>query len=440
MDSELILELAAIFVLVLANGLFALAEFSIISSRVSRLAQKKAERKLGADRARRLRADPERFLASIQVGITLVTALLGVFSGVTIVAKVEIWLAQAPWQWVVDSAGSLALGLVVVGLTILSVVLGELVPKYIALSYPERYARYVAGPVLFFITLTGPFSRLLSWLAASIVRLLGFKRGDHHHHVSEEEINQMLLDGRHRGVFDDTEQEFIRSVFDFADSTVRRAMTPRPDVIAIERSANPSDILQLILKEGYSRYPVYEETIDKVVGILHSKDLMARTVELDQVTLSGLMRAPMFVPDSMPLPKLLREFQRGRNHLAVVLDEFGGTAGIITLEDIIEELVGEIQDEYDTEAAPIVKHSAFLLYADGDVWPGDANELIDSHLPEDQHDTLAGLIMATLGRLPRKYETVEIADARVTVLAKSGNRILRLKVEKTSEVREHRES
>jgi putative hemolysin len=161
MDGELVLELAAIVVLVLANGLFALAEFSIISSRLTRLAQKKAERKLGADRARRLRADPERFLASIQVGITLVTALLGVFSGVTIVAKVDTWLLQAPWQWVVESAGSIALGMVVVGLTILSVVLGELVPKYIALSYPERYARYVAGPVLFFITLTGPFSRLL---------------------------------------------------------------------------------------------------------------------------------------------------------------------------------------------------------------------------------------------------------------------------------------
>ena len=434
MGRELVLELAAILVLVIANGLFALAEFSIISSRVSRLAQKKAERKWGAERARKLRADPDRFLASIQVGITLSTAMLGVFSGATMVAKVETWLVQAPWNWVVDSATSLALGMVVLGITILSVVLGELVPKYIALSYPERYARYVAGPAQFFITFTAPFSRLLSWLAGSIVRLLGFKRTDTQHHVTEEEINQMLLDGRHRGVFNDTEQEFIRSVFDFADSTVRRAMTPRPDVIALERSANPSDILQLILREGYSRYPVYEDTVDKVVGILHSKDLMARTVELDKVTLAGLMRVPVFVPDSMPLPRLLREFQRGRNHMAIVLDEFGGTAGIITLEDIIEELVGEIQDEYDTEAAPIIKHSSTLLYADGDVWPGDANELIDSHLPEEGHDTLAGLIMATLGRLPHKHETVEIADARLTVLAKSGNRILRLKVEKIAEL------
>lgn len=433
MDRELILELVAILVLVIANGLFVLIEFSIISSRVSRLAQKRAERKWGAERARKLRAEPDRFLASIQVGITLVTALLGVYSGATIVDKVEFLLANSQWRWAADSAASLALGIVVVGITILSVVLGELVPKFIALSNPERYARYFAGPAEFFIVLTAPFSRLLSWISSSIVRLLGFKRSDSHHHITEDEINQMLLDGRHRGVFDDTEQEFIRSVFDFADSTVRRAMTPRPDVVAIERAANPADILQLILREGYSRYPVYEDTIDKVVGVLHSKDLMARTVELDKVKLDSLMRVPVFVPDSMPLPRLLREFQRGRNHMAIVLDEFGGTAGIITLEDIIEELVGEIQDEYDTEAAPIVKHSGTLLYADGDVWPGDANELIDSHLPEEGHDTLAGLIMTTLGRLPRKHETVKIADARLTVLAKSGNRILRLKVEKIAD-------
>jgi len=430
MDGNLIFELLALFVLVLANGFFALAEFSIISSRTSRLAQKTSERKWGAHRARRLRASPDRFLASIQVGITLVTALLGVFSGATLVAKIEVWLARSPWTWMVESATSIAVVAVVIGITILTVVLGELVPKYIALSFPERYARYVAFPAGLFITLTAPFSRMLSWLANLVVRLLGIRRGDGQHHVTEEEINQMLRDGRSRGVFDDTEQEFVRSVFDFTDSTVRRALTPRPDVVAIDRSADRAEILTTISEEGYSRYPVFEETIDHVVGIIHTKDLIARHVDPASLDVGALMRPPLFVPDSMPLPRLLKEFQRGRNHMAIVLDEFGGTAGIITLEDILEELVGEIQDEYDTEAAPIVQQSATALYADGDVWPGDANELIDSHLPEDDHDTLAGLIMETLGRLPRKHEAVTIADAKLTVLAKSENRILRLKVEK----------
>jgi len=430
MDGNLIFELLAIFVLVLANGFFALAEFSIISSRISRLAQKTSERKWGAHRARRLRANPDRFLASIQVGITLVTALLGVFSGATMVAKIQVWLARSPWTWMVESATSLAVVVVVIGITVLTVVLGELVPKYIALSFPERYARYVAIPAGLFITLTSPFSRMLSWLANLIVRLLGIRRGDGQHHITEEEINQMLRDGRSRGVFDDTEQEFVRSVFDFTDSTVRRALTPRPDVVAIDRSADRAEILKTISEEGYSRYPVFEETIDHVVGVIHTKDLIARHVDPASIDVGGLMRPPLFVPDSMPLPRLLKEFQRGRNHMAIVLDEFGGTAGIITLEDILEELVGEIQDEYDTEAAPIVQQSATALYANGDVWPGDANELIDSHLPEDDHDTLAGLIMETLGRLPQKHEAVTIADAKLTVLAKSENRILRLKVER----------
>ncbi|MEW5795583.1 MAG: hemolysin family protein [Candidatus Zixiibacteriota bacterium] len=432
MDRELLLELAAIVVLVLANGLFALAEFSIISSRLSRLAQKSAEKKWGATRARKLRSDPERFLASIQVGITLVTALMGVFSGATIVAKIEAALMHSPWQWVVESATTLAMGLVVVGITILSVVIGELVPKYIALSYPERFARYVAAPAGVFIKLTAPFSRMLSWQANAIVRMLGFKRSDSHHHVTEEEINVMVLEGKRRGVFDETEHEFIRSVFDFADSTARRAMTPRPDVIALDRTADPEAILRTITEQGYSRYPVYEETIDKVIGVIHTKDLIERRVDLGRIDLGALIRPALFVPDSMPLPRLLKEFQRGRNHMAIVLDEFGGTAGIITIEDILEELVGEIQDEYDAEPAPIARLSESSLFADGDVWPGDANELIDSHLPEDEHDTLAGLLLEALGRLPDKYEAVNIADARLTVLAKSENRILRLKVEKIS--------
>jgi putative hemolysin len=283
-------------------------------------------------------------------------------------------------------------------------------------------------PAGVFIKLTAPFSRLLSWMANAIVRMLGLKGTDHH--VTEDEINQMLLEGTRRGVFEDTEHEFVRSVFDFADSTARRAMTPRPDVIALERSTDSAVILSIIREQEYSRYPVYEETIDRVVGIIHTKDLLDPALDLNHINLGPLLRPVLFVPDSMPLMKLLKDFQRGRNHMAVVLDEYGGTAGIITIEDILEELVGEIQDEYDTEQAPLVRQSETTLYADGDVWPGDANELIDSHMPEDEHNTLAGLIMTTLGRLPDRYETVVIADARLTVLAKSENRIVRLKVEK----------
>ena len=279
MDRDLFIELVAIFLLVVANGLFALAEFSVISSRLSRLAQKRAERKWGAARAERLRADPDRFLASIQVGITLVAVLLGVLSGATLVAKLEVYLGQSSWSFIANSATSIAVALVVFLITVLSVVLGELVPKYIALSFPEKYARYVAGPAAAFIWITAPFSRLLSWLASWTVRLIGIKRSAGRQQITEEEINQMLLDGLKYGVFDDTEQEFVRSVFDFSDSTVRRALTPRPDVVAFERSAGSDQVLSTIRQQGYSRYPVFEDTIDNVIGIIYAKDLIGRQLD-----------------------------------------------------------------------------------------------------------------------------------------------------------------
>lgn len=430
MESRLLLELLAILVLVLANGFFALAEFSIIASRGSRLEQKKVEGKAGAAKAVKLRSRPENFLASIQVGITLVGALLGVFSGATMVAKLQTLVEQTGIPLLAESATSISVVLVVLAITVLSVVIGELVPKYMALARPERYARYVAAPISIFTIISAPFSRLLSNIAGLIVRAMGIQRDGAAQQITEDEINQMLIDGSKRGVFEATEQQFIRSVFEFTDSTVRRAMKPRPDVVAFERNSSSEKIFETIVENGYSRYPVYEDNIDKVVGIIYVKDLINKGTDLNNIDLSDMNREPMFVPDSMPLPKLLRDFQKGKNHMAIVLDEFGGTAGIITLEDVLEELVGEIQDEYDAESAPLVKQSDVVAYAAGDVWPGDVNDLMDTHLPEDSFDTLAGLYMETIGRLPEKNETLDIKDVRLTILAKDENRILRLKLER----------
>jgi putative hemolysin len=430
MDSRLIIEFVAILALVVANGFFALSEFSIIASRTSRLRRKRAEGKWGAASAEKLRVHPERFLASIQVGITLVGAMLGVFSGATVVDQLEVYFGRSSITFIAESATTISMLSVVLAITILSVVIGELVPKYMALTHPERFARYLAAPTGLFIKISAPFSRLLSMSAGLIVRIIGFKPAIAQQQSTEEEINQIILDGRRRGVFDATEQQFVRSVFEFTDSTVRRAMKPRTDVVGIERSMSSDEILDIIVENGYSRYPIYERTIDKVTGIIYTKDLIDRQTQGTPIELSALLRDAVFVPDSMPLPRLLREFQKGKNHMAVVLDEFGGTAGIITLEDVLEELVGEIQDEYDAEAAPVVRHSDSVVYADGDVWPGEVNEILDSHMPEDSHDTLAGLLMETTGRLPEKNETIDIADVRLTILAKDENRILRLKLEK----------
>ena len=434
MGSQALFEILAILVLVLANGFFALSEFSIIASRSSKLRQKVEEGKKGAATAERIRKNPEKFLATIQVGITLVGSLVGVFSGVTIVKKLESLIAEIPIQRIADAATPISVVVVVILITVLSVVLGELVPKYLALTYPERYARRVAHPINLFIKVTSFFSRFLSGLATFVVRLLGVRREPSQEVVTEEEINQMILEGKDKGIFDETEEEFVRSVFEFADATVSRAMTPRPDVVAFEVKTDPGKIISTVIEHGYSRYPIYEETIDNVIGVIYTKDLIRPNIDLNNIILRDILRKPLFVPDSMPLSRLLREFQKGKNHMAVVLDEFGGTDGIITIEDILEELVGEIQDEYDdNETAPLVKHSDTVAFAEGAVWPGDINEMFKSHLPEDDNDTLAGLFLDTVGRMPEKNESVEIADIRMTILEKDENRILRLKIEKITD-------
>jgi putative hemolysin len=429
-NSQLVWELLAIFVLILANGFFSLAEFSIIASRKSKLRQKLEQNKKGADKALKLWESHEHFLATIQVGITAVAALVGVFSGATIVVRLTELMAEVPIEMISSAAKPIAMTLVVISITILSVVVGELVPKYLALSFPERYARRIAGPVTVFVNMTAIFSKLLSNMAVFIVRIMGVNRDKGEHSVSEDEINQLLIEGHDLGVFDETEREFVTAVFDFADSTVRRAMTPRTDVIALPLGATPDETFKVIKEHGYSRYPIYEGDIDHVVGVIYTKDIITHGLDTSQIKIAEVMRKPFYVPDSMPLPRLLKEFQKGNSHLVVVLDEFGGTAGIITLEDVLEELVGEIQDEYDAEAEPLIQNSEKVAYADSSVWPGDVNEMLGCHLPEDDIDTLTGLVMEEVGRMPRKRETVEIADARLTVLATDKNRVLRFRIEK----------
>jgi putative hemolysin len=430
MDDSVIIELLAIFVLVLANGFFALSEFSIIASRRGRLQQKIKNRKPGARAAMALRENPEKFLATVQVGITMVGTIAGVFGGATLVDRLSVLLKEVPYEIISNSSTGIAVALIAIGITIGAVVIGELVPKYVALSNPERFARMVARPITLFIRLTSFFSMILAATAGFIVKALGIKRDSETDHVGEEEINQLIFEGAQKGVFDATEERMIRSVFEFGDTNVRRAMTPRTDVIGLSIDATSAQVLQTIVEEGYSRYPVYEGDLDKIIGFLYTKDIIHHKLNPDLITLKDIIRPPIFVPDSMPLNDLLSEIQRKKFHIAIVLDEFGGTAGIITLEDVIEELVGEIQDEYDEEKSPLVRHSETVAFADGTVWPGDINTLMETKLPEDDADTLAGLVIHHLGRLPDEDDDIVIDGVRITILEQEENRLTRLKIEK----------
>jgi len=431
MDGGLALELLAILVLILANGFFALSEFSVIASRSSKLKQLEDADKSGAAAAHKLHHSPDRFLAAVQVGITLFGTVAGVFGGATIVRKLTVWIGELPFESIAGAANGISVVVVSLAITATSVVIGELVPKYLALSNPEKFARVVSPPMSGFTTITAIFSRALSNTARLIVRMLGVRRDTERSAITEDEINMMIFEGREKGVFDETEHELIRSVFDFADSTVRRSMTPRTEMIAIPIDASADEIMTTITQNGFSRYPVFEKSPDNVVGVLYIKDLIYRQISPKLIVLKDLIRKPNFIPDSMPLAKLLRDMQRTKNQMAIVLDEFGGTAGVITIEDILEELVGQIQDEYDKESRSIVRHSDTTVFVDGYIWPGEINESIGCHLPEDRADTIAGLVIDTLGRMPEDDETIAIADTVVEVLEREENRLTRLKIELT---------
>jgi putative hemolysin len=432
MELDPTLEIIAVLLLVLVNGFVVLAEFAVIASRKARLLQQVHDRKFGALAAARFQNNPDTFLAAIQVMITVIGILLGIFSGAAMLDSTKAYLDRSSITFLARYSEIIAYVLVVIPVTAVTVLVGELVPKLIALTDPERYARYTAGPMKLIVLLTVPFTRTLEYMARLIFRALGLKKNLNAGMLSEEDIRHAIIEGQQKGVFDATESDLIRSAFAFSDSTVRRAMKPRTDVEALNIDTPAAEVLKIIRVNHYSRYPVYEKSIDHVAGVFYAKDLIHKDINWNTFKLRDHMREPLFFPDSMPMSKALAEFQKGKTHLAIILDEFGGTAGIITLEDVLEEIVDEILDEDDAEVPPIVKQSDTIVFADGGVWPGDINALLDTHLPDNQAETVAGLFMDTIGRLPDKYESIKLADTRMTVLTKDKNRILRVKVERVA--------
>jgi putative hemolysin len=241
----------------------------------------------------------------------------------------------------------------------------------------------------------------------------------------------MIADGLDKGIFDATEKELIHSVFDFSDTTARQAMTPRTEMVGIDFDEPTEKALKIITENGFSRYPVYQGTLDNIVGIIYTKDVIRVLQHSSLIIIRDIIRKPLFVPDSMKLNTLLAMFKQKRVHMAVVLDEFGGTAGMITLEDLLEEIVGQIQDEHDTEQKDFIKKSDTVAFVAGSLRIDELNDLFETHLPEDGPNTLAGLVFEQLGHPARKGEQIDIQTMRFTVLEVEGTRIKRLRVDKS---------
>ena len=418
-------ELLLILFFIAGNAFFAAAEIALVSARkapIASLAQKGDKR---AQLVARLQTDPDTFLATVQVGISLMTILAGVLGGAVFVSALQSVFESISIPWIQSAAAGISFVVVTLSITYLSMVLGELVPKSYTLRHPERVAMRLAGSVHFLSRMTYPAVKALAASGKWLAQLIGGTT-EKSTFITEDEVRWLIREGHKQGVFDDTERDLVAQVFSFADTNVRRAMTPRTDIAAIDSRWDQKRVLEFISKEGYSRYPVFEDTIDKVIGVIHTKDVINILMTGGLIVLDDLIRLPMFVPDSQKLGPVLREMQKRQEHQAMVLDEFGGTAGLITLEDLLEEIVGEIRDEHDAEPPEFAVDELGCATIAGKLPIDEFNEFFDARLDEAVADTIAGYVTGKLGHIPEPEEILETDGVRFRVVTVEENRITRI--------------
>jgi putative hemolysin len=419
-------ELIIILILTLANGFFSGSEIAIVSARRSRLEAQAAVGNGAARQALVLADNPDRFLATVQVGISLIGTFAAAFGGARIGDVLAVWLRSFPA--LATYAETIALVIVVLLITYLSLVLGELVPKRLALQHAERIA-VIAAPVMTGLaTVARPLVAVLSLSVNLVLRLLGRHRAVDSP-VTQEDIVYMVAEGTTSGTVEANEARFIERVFQFTDRPVRKAMTPRTEITALEVDTAWPQIVETFLSSGYSRLPIYQDSLDHIVGILHVKDAMRVLASASEgADVMHLLRPPTFVLESQHIDDVLTMFRRQASHIGMVIDEYGQVAGLVTLEDLLEELVGEIRDEYDQSEDP-----PFVWREDGS-WLVDGMQAYDTvqqrlglpddvELPNADFTTLAGLIMARLNRIPHVGDKVALGEFSLEVIDMDGRRI-----------------
>jgi CBS domain containing-hemolysin-like protein len=412
-SSLVTLELLGLLALVLVSALLTGAEaayFSLGRARLKRLAEQNDPEQ---GPLQPLLSKPHDLLVTLLVGITL--ANIGASAIATSMAATLF--------------GPLGLAISIGVMTVLLLVFGEVLPMTLAVEHPERYSGWVSRPVAWLSALLWPVRSMLSALTAMTLRLVGSERQRGEPEISEEELRTLVDVGAREGVVDRTEREMIHKVFELEDTLVREVMVPRPDMFCLDMATPPSDILPLLREHLHSRVPVFEETVDHIVGVLYTKDLLPHLKGLPpDFDLRSRLHPPYFVPESKRADALLREFQAKKLHLAVVVDEYGGTAGLVTLEDLLEELVGEIRDEFDEDEHLIQKVDATSYRVSGKLPIDDLNTVTGLHLSKDSFDTVGGWVLDIFGRVPNKGEKTQAGDVTVTVEKVERTRVLEVLV------------
>jgi putative hemolysin len=427
--SEAWLLVVAIVLLLLGNGFFSGSEIAIISARRSRIEAMIAEGSRAARRVKALQDDPDTFLASAQIGVTICGTLAGVLGGYLAGFHLQPVLDLLdPLHWVASSLE--ATFLVGVSIVFVELTLGELVPKALALRYSESVAVIVAWPLALAAQVARPLIRILTASTRAVLLLFGIKDLSARTFVSEEEIKHLVKTGREQGVLDQSEVDLIHSVFEFNETPVKKVMVPRPKVFALDVATPPGEVERALVESGFSRVPVYEGSPDNVVGLVYVKDTLRLMERRQPIVLRKILHPVHFVPETKRVGVLLKELQKRRTHLALVIDEHGALTGLVTLEDLIEEIVGEIRDEYDWEERPIERQRDGSLVVEGTVAAAELRDAHDIPIPEStEFETVAGFLLERLGTLPKGGEVVVVGDYRFIVVDVERNRISKVKIE-----------
>lgn len=416
--------------LVLLNGFFVAAEFAIVKVRASQVELKAKTGNQTAKVAKNILNNLDAYLSATQLGITLASLGLG-WIGESVVTKIILSvIALFGLTITPELAHQIALPIAFVLITVLHIVFGELAPKSLAIQRPVSTTFAVSIALNVFYIVFRPFIWVLNGLANFLLKKIGISP-IHGHEVHTSEELQLLLDqGKESGALDSSEHELIKNVFDFNDRTVKKIMIPRTSIIAVDVEIPYQEFIQFVINEGYTRLPVYKNTIDDIIGYIHAKDLLMKELKDQTIKLSDLIRPVYFIPESKRIADLLSEMKNKKSpNMAIVLDEFGGTAGLVTMEDIIEELVGEIQDEHDEEKPKVIKVSSTEFIVDAHSTISDANEFLPIALPEDDdYDSVAGLMNVIFDKIPELGEQIEFNQYLITVTAKKKNNVEAVKM------------
>lgn len=427
--------LIAVLLLVLANAFFVAAEFSLVSVRRTRVAELVAQGDRRAALVQKAIDHPDQVIAATQLGITLASLGLGWVGEPALAHLIDPLIRLAPENLREGMSHSLSAAIAFGLITFLHVVAGELAPKSIALQDPENTSRFVAGPTLFTEWVFKPAIWVLNGTGNALLRLFGIQPASGHQLVHSVEELKMLVDASTQsGVVHADESEMLHAVFDFGELIVRQVMVPRTEMVAVEADTPLEEIIRLTSNSTYTKFPVFEDNLDQILGIVHVKDLLAamQSEECQACVARDFVREAIFVPETASVRNLLQRFRDKRQHLAIVIDEFGGTAGLVTLEDLLEEIVGEVSDPFDHISPQIQMQSDGSYLVEGLTLIDDVNEHLALNLKDPHYDTIAGFILGRLKRMPRVGDTVDAGDVHLRVLEMDGLRIAKISLQKNA--------